>query len=118
MSDPVPLPEIDQLPRTTASDVKKQGWRTVARRVKEAGSVAVTNHGEAEAVILSRDVYLKLTHRLRSQATAQAADLESLRRRFDARLAGLMAPDAAGTLRAAMDAPAALGGNVKAGTGH
>ena len=117
MANTMTLTEIDQLPSTTASDVKKEGWRKLTRRVQAAGSVAVTSHGEVEVVILSRDLYITMLGELRERQKGKAADLEALRRRFDERLASLAAPDAGDRLRSSMAAPATLGGSVKAGTG-
>ncbi len=109
---------FDQLPRTPASDVKKLGWRGVMRTVGREGKVLVTNHDQPEAVILSTDEYQRLMQAAQGAQAQQDAALDTLRRRFDERLATLAQNDAADRLRAVLGAPAALGGQVKAGEGH
>lgn len=112
------LDAIEDLPRTAASDVKKLGWRGVMKAVARGGKVLVTHHNEPEAVILSAGEYDAILHALEQAGAAHEPALETLRRRFDARLAALQAGDAGERLRAAMREPAALRGEVKAGTGH
>ncbi|QDH68957.1 type II toxin-antitoxin system prevent-host-death family antitoxin [Lysobacter alkalisoli] len=112
------LDAIEDLPRTPASDVKKLGWRGVMKVVGREGRVVVTNHSEPEAVILSIEDYGAIVRALHEAGASSDAVLETLRQRFDERLASLQADDAAGRLRSVMDAPARLGGKVKAGAGH
>jgi prevent-host-death family protein len=110
------LGELDTLPRTPASDVKRLGWRGVMKTVSRAGRIVVTNHNEPEAVILSTDEYAAIVRALARSGDEDA--LEALRHRFDERLAALQATDANERLRDLAGAPARLGGHVKAGTGH
>ena len=109
---------LDALPRTPASDVKKLGWRGVMKAVARSGMVVVTRHDEHEAVILSAEEYAGIREALQISAETVEPTLASLRRRFDDRLAVLQAAEAGDRLRALMDTPATLGGEVKAGTGH
>jgi len=107
------LETLDDLPHTSASDLKKLGWRSVAQQVRQAGTVVVTNHRQYDAVILSIEAYTAIQQALaRASEQAQPA-LDALRARFDARMAGLHATDAASRLHALMDAPARLHGEVK-----
>lgn len=112
------LDAIEDLPRTTASDVKKLGWRGVMKAVGRKGRVVVTNHNEPEAVILSAEDYAAIIRALRDANATDDAALETLRDRFDERLASLQTSDAAGRLREVMERPATLGGKVKAGESH
>lgn len=109
------LDALDALPRTPASDVKKLGWRGVMKTVARGGKVVVTNHNTPEAVILSADEYAAILQALDAAGAAQRSALDTLRTRFDARLATLQADDAGARLRAAMRGPARLRGKVKAG---
>ena len=108
---------IDDLPRLPASDVKKRGWRGVVRTLRERGSVLVTNHDEPEAVILPVNEYAGLVEVAQKAESRMASELETLRRRFDDRLAALRAKDAGARLRSAMRGPARLRGKVKVGAG-
>lgn len=112
------LDAIEDLPRTPASDVKKLGWRGVMKSVGRMGRVVVTNHNEPEAVILSAQEYDAIIQALHAASTKSDAALDSLRQRFDERLASLRAAGAADRLRAVMAGPAKLGGKVKAGASH
>lgn len=109
---------IDALPKTPASDFKKLGWRGVMRSVRASGSVVVTNHDEPEAVILSTDAYESLMQALAGSQAGHESALDTLRRRFDERLAALEKPQAGKQLRGVMLRKAQLKGRVKAGTNH
>ena len=109
------LDALEDLPRTPATDVKKQGWRGLMKTVGRIGKVVVTNHNTPEAVILSTAEYDAIVVALREAASRDDPALEALRRRFDARLAALDAPDAGDRLRGLMRAPVRLNGEVKAG---
>ena len=115
MSLPLKLDSLDDLPRAPASDVKKLGWRGVMRTVAREGRLAVTNHNTPEAVILSAQEYDAMLRALAAAGAPQRGALKELRARFDERLAALQADDAGARLRAVMDAPATLGGRVRAG---
>jgi hypothetical protein len=109
---------IEKLSRLHASDVKKRGWRGVMRTLRGQGAVLVTNHDEPEAVILTVTEYAGLVEVARQAESRMASELETLRRRFDDRLAALRAPDAGARLRSIMRGPARLRGKVKAGAGY
>ena len=112
------LDALENLPQTSASDVKKLGWRGVMRTIGRKGKVVVTNHSEPEAVILSAEEYGLILRALSDAGAQQESALEVLRRRFDERLASLQAEDASARLRALMQGPTTLGGKVKAGETH
>lgn len=109
------LEPIDNLAQLPASEVKKRGWRGVMRTLIEAGPVLVTNHNVPEAVIIQAKEYVHLRQVMREAESRTESELDTLRRRFDQRLAALQAPDAGDRLRSAMRGPAKLGGKVKAG---
>lgn len=115
MTLPMTIDALADLPRTPASDVKKQGWRGLMKTVGRVGKVVVTNHNTPEAVILSTQEYDAIVVALRDAASRVDPALEALRRRFDERLAALGAPDAGDRLRGLMRTPVRLNGEVKAG---
>lgn len=112
------LEALEDLPRTPASDVKKLGWRGVMKALFRQGKLVVTNHDEPEAVILSTEEYGSLMRAVREAHGRDEDVLDTLRRRFDERLASLNTPTANRRLRGVMDKPAKLRGKVKAGTGY
>jgi prevent-host-death family protein len=118
MSLALKLDPVEDLPRTPASDVKKLGWRGVMRTVGREGRVLVTNHNQPEAVILSVEDYAAILRALHEAGARTEAALDTLRDRFDQRLASLQAADAGGRLRAVMRGPAKLRGKVRAGKSH
>ncbi len=114
---PASASDPEQLPRTPATDVKKLGWRGVMRILDAKGRLLITHHNHPEAVILPLDDYQALVRAAhRGEASTESA-LETLRRRFDERLATLQAAEAGDRLRAVMRGPARLGGKIKAGDG-
>jgi PHD/YefM family antitoxin component YafN of YafNO toxin-antitoxin module len=114
MALPLAAEIFDELPRTPASEVKKQGWRGVMRTLSHHGKVLITNHNDPEAVILSLSEYTAMAE----AARANTPTLETLRQQFDERLAALNADDAGDRLRALVGQPARLHGKVKAGSGY
>jgi prevent-host-death family protein len=104
------------LERLPASEVKTRGWRGVVRRLRERGPLVVTNHDEPEAVILSIEHYAEMIARADRDSARGESELETLRRRFDERLAALQKPGAGARLRSAMRRGPRLRGKVKAGT--
>lgn len=118
MALPIQLDAIENLPRTPASDVKKLGWRGVMKAIGRKGKVVVTNHNEAEAVILSAQEYDAIAQALLGAASKNESALEALRHRFDERLISLQGADAGDRLRSLMRRPAKLGGKVKVGSSH
>ena len=112
------LPPLAKLPRTTASDLKKLGWRGVMNAVRSTGKILVTNHDEPEAVIILVAEYDDLL-RLVEQSEAQTESvLASLRQSFDERLSVLQGQSAATRLQSTIRGRAKLGGKVKAGAGY
>ena len=101
-----------------ASDLKKRGWRGMMRTVQERGTVVVTNHNRAEAVILGVREYEALRTKAAEADARAESELDLLRLQFDERLKALRAPDAGKKLRSMMRGSAKLGGKVKVGTGH
>lgn len=112
------LDPIEALPRTPASDVKKLGWRGVMKAVGSRGKVVVTNHDEPQAVILSTQEYDAIVHALQDAGARHESALDSLRQRFDRRLAALQAEGAGERLRGVMRQPARLRGKLKAAGGR
>lgn len=117
MSATLPYPPLDELPRTSASDVKKLGWRGVMDAVRREGKVVVTNHDRPEAVILPAEEYDRLLGLLRAAGEKDRAMLDALRRKYDERLACLQEPGAGDRLASIFDRPLDLGGRVIAGKG-
>ena len=109
---------IESLVKLAATEVKKQGWRGIMRTVEPEGIVAVTNHNEPEAVIVSAKEWTKIVAIMAQVESETSAVLETLRKRFDERLAVLKEPDAGDRLRAVMATPARLDGTLKAGSGY
>lgn len=112
------LDDIDALPHTPASDVKRLGWRGVMKAIGRNGKVVVTNHNEPEAVILSVAEYGAIMDALHHASVQGESALEALRQRFDERLASLEVAGAGDRLRAVLSKPVRLRGKVKAGAGH
>jgi prevent-host-death family protein len=93
----ITMQELEQMAGTRgkrpASDVKSH-WREIVQEAKAMGEVIVTSYNQPEVVVVSLDRYANLT------AQARANDpLARLRSEFDAELAGLNEPKAAGRLR-------------------
>lgn len=108
---------LEALPTAPASDVKRIGWRGLMKAVDQQGMVVVTNHGEPDAVILSTETYEAMLQVVRDVEARRDDALDALRHRFDERLSALQVADAGNRLRALMDTPVRLDGEVKAGTG-
>ena len=109
---------IEDLPQLPASEVKTRGWRGVMRTISLKGKVVVTNHNEPEAVILPAQEYSLLLQIVKQVESRTESELETLRRRFDERLAALQAPGTGDRLRSVMRVPASLRGKVKAGKSY
>jgi PHD/YefM family antitoxin component YafN of YafNO toxin-antitoxin module len=90
---------LENHPRIRASDVKKRGWKAVSTLARERGPLVVTNHSQAEVVVIDAARYQAMVERL------EASDpLEALKRRFDQRLERLEGEAAGDALTAAIDA--------------
>ena len=111
------LPELEQLRRQTASDVKNK-WREVVRGVRETGSVAITNHAEVEVVLVDANTYRKLTEGAAALEARERFVLEQLGADFDKRLAALHQPDAPRKVDAIFASRGKLAKRPKAGAGY
>ena len=111
------LETINDLPRTAASDVKKLGWRGAMKAVDRAGKVVVTHHDEPQAVILSTAAYHEILQALQQARAKNQSALETLRHRFDDRLASLQEADAGKRLRMIIRGRVRLGGKVSSDRG-
>ena len=109
------LPVLEDLPRQTASDVKNK-WREVVREVREAGSVAITNHSSVELVLVNAETYRQLAASAAALKEREAAVLEQLSAQFNQRLANLQAPDAGDQAAAVFKRKGRLSTRPKAGT--
>lgn len=112
------LEPVNTLVQLPATDVKRRGWRGIMRAVGTQGKVVVTNHSEPEAVVISVQEYNRLVQALNQVESKAETELEALRRRFDERLAALQEPDAGDRLRAVMNLPVRLEGELKAGSSY
>ncbi|MRD49762.1 type II toxin-antitoxin system prevent-host-death family antitoxin [Caenimonas koreensis] len=108
------VPELDQLPRQTVSDVKNK-WREVVRGLRETGSVAITNHAEVEFVLLDVSTYRQLVAGADAMRTRERAVLEQLADDFDRRLAVLQQPDSSQKIDAIFASGGKLVNRPKAG---
>jgi len=109
---------IAALPATTASDMKRQGWRGVMAAVRREGHLLITNHNVPEAVILPPEQYDQLVSAARRGLAAPDPELAALRLRFRERMQCLLAPGANEKLAALMSGPMTLDGQVIAGASH
>ena len=101
-----------------ATEIKQRGWRGVVRSLGPDGAVLITNHGHPEAVIMRPEEYARLAERAQRADERVEIELQTLRRRFDERLAVLGEAKAAARLRATLRGGAELGGKVKAGASY
>jgi prevent-host-death family protein len=111
----VEFPPLEDLPRQTSSDVKNK-WRDVVREVREAGSVAITNHSSVEVVLVNAQAYRQLAASAAALKEREAAALEQLSAQFKQRLAGLQAPGAGAKAAAVFKRKGKLATRPKAGT--
>ena len=108
------LRQLADLPRQNATQVKNR-WGEVVRLVRQAGSVAITNHANVEMVLLPAATYEQLANELQALKAQQAGRLETLAQRFEARLAGLQQPVAPQQVKALFAARGKLEKRPKAG---
>lgn len=109
------LPQLEDLPRQTASDVKNK-WREVLREVREAGSVAITNHSAVEVVLVNAEAYRRLAASAAALKEREAAVLDQLSEQFNQRLASLQAPNAVKKAGAVFGRKGKLSTRPKAGS--
>jgi hypothetical protein len=108
------LPDLDELPRQKASQVKNK-WGDLVRLVRELGSVAVTNHSAVEMVLLNAAIYRQLVKEVRALNAREQLVLDELAARFNARLAALQQPDAGQKMQELFAAKGKLIRRAKAG---
>jgi len=109
------LAPTSRLLRTSASEMKRQGWRGVMATVRREGHLVITNHNIPEAVILSPEQYDRLVSAAEKRAAAPDPKLEALSLRFRERMKGLLAQEANEKLGRLMSRPMTLDGKVIAG---
>jgi len=107
-----------RLPATTASEMKRQGWRGVMAAVRREGHLLITNHNIPEAVILPPEQYDKLVSAANESASEQDPRLEALRLRFRERMQCLLEPDANARLGSLMSRRPKLDGRVMVGESY
>lgn len=105
------------LHRVPASQVKQDGWKGLMKFVSKAGAVIVTNHNEPQAVVVGFDEFEAMRDAALRADLRDELTLETLRLKFDERLAGLQQEGASDRLRNLVHKPVKLKGRVKAGTG-
>jgi prevent-host-death family protein len=115
---PAAFVPVAKLPRTSASDLKKLGWRGMMRVLRSNGKLLVTNHDEPEAVIIPVAEYDALMQLVEQSEAQTKSALAGLRRSFDERLSVLQGRSAATRLQSSIRGRAKLGGKVKAGSGY
>jgi len=95
---------LESQPSISASDVKKRGWKAVSTLAREEGPLLVTNHNQAEVVVIDAARYQAMLDRL------EATDpLEALKRRFEQRLERVQGASAGDAMAGAINAePAEL----------
>jgi len=107
-----------RLPATTASEMKRQGWRGIMAAVRREGHLLITNHNIPEAVILPPEQYDKLVSAANENPSEQDPRLQALRLQFRQRMQGLMAPGANERLGTLMSRHPKLDGKVIAGASY
>lgn len=111
------LPNLDQLPRQNASQVKNK-WGEVVRLVHQSGSVAITNHSAVEMVLIDASTYRSLTEEIMALKAREQTVLYDLTDRFNAHLQVLQAPGAADKVTALFEAKGKLTKRPKAGASY
>ena len=111
------LPKLEDLPRQSASDVKNK-WREVVREVREAGSVAITNHSSVEVVLVTAEAYRQLAASAAALREREASVLDQLSAQFNERLASLQAPGAGRKAAAVFQRMGKLSTRPKAGASY
>jgi prevent-host-death family protein len=108
------LLNIDAMPQQSASHAKNR-WAELVRRVRENGSVAITNHSKVEMVVVEATRYKEMTDQLQAARRRDQTMLDELTKRFDARLAVLQQPDAWDKLESMMRSDGKLDRPPRAG---
>ena len=95
------LPQIDELPRRNATEVKNR-WGDLVREVRANGSVAVTHHDKVEMVVVEAARYRETAALVEDIDARRRSVLADLAAEFDRHLAALKAPDARRRVEAAI----------------
>jgi len=111
-------PVAAQLPATTATEMKRQGWRSVMADVRREGHLLITNHNIPEAVILPPEQYDRLVSAAQQAWLQPDPRLEALRLRFRERMKCLLEEGANEKLGNAMLHPHNSDGRVMAGEAY
>ncbi|HHX82417.1 MAG TPA: type II toxin-antitoxin system prevent-host-death family antitoxin [Pseudomonadaceae bacterium] len=109
------LQQLEALPRSPASDVKKLGWRGVLEIAQRSGHLVITNHDRPEAVIVPAAEYARLLQRVQELDANKQAAIAQLNKEWDERLAVLRTPEAREKMREILRKPLHLHGQVLAG---
>ena len=112
-------PLMRDAPQATATQVQKT-WRRVLSMVRSSGRVVVTNHGDVEAVVVSRDELERLDREIvdlreRVRALTEGPSVDVLREQFLQRLATRDDTDFGNRLRTAGRTRVDLDGRLKVG---
>lgn len=116
----VHTPSLRDAPRATSTQVQKT-WRRVLSMVRASGRVVVTNHGDVEAVVVSRQELERLDREIGElrervqKLTGDAPSVDQLREQFLARLASRDEAQFSDRLRTAARTRVSLDGRLKAG---
>jgi antitoxin (DNA-binding transcriptional repressor) of toxin-antitoxin stability system len=108
------LPQIEQLPRRNATEVKNR-WGDLVREVRANGSVAVTHHDKVEMVVVEAAQYRAMAALVDGIDGRRQAALADLAAEFDRHLAALKAPDARQRVEATMASRGRVTPRPKAG---
>jgi len=108
-------PAATKLPAITASEMKRQGWRSVMMGIRRDGHILITNHNIPEAVILPPEQYDRLVNAAREAFNQPDPKLEALRLRFRERMKCLREDGANEKLGTSMLHPLDLDDKVLAG---
>ena len=116
----VDTPSLRDAPQATSTQVQKT-WRRVLSMVRSSGRVVVTNHGDVEAVVVSRQELERLDHEIGElrervrKLTGGAPSVDQLREQFLERLGSRDEAAFSDRLRTAGRTRVALEGRLKAG---
>jgi len=110
-----PIPPAAQLPSTTATDMKRRGWRSIMADVRRQGHMVITNHNLPEAVILPPEEYERLVNISRTALDQREQEIEALKLKFRERMQRLQEPGANEKLANLMSSYPKLDGRVLAG---
>jgi hypothetical protein len=108
------LPQIEELPRRNATEVKNK-WGELVREVRANGSVAVTHHDKVEMVVVEVGRYREMAALVDGIDGRRQAALADLAAEFDRHLAALKAPDARKRVDGAMASRGRVTPRPKAG---